>query len=398
MFSANHQRYWQWEGIDDTGQRQQGIITASSLQQAKAYLHQHNVIPVTVRRFLSFSTPCCSAKVLTQWLSHLQQLLSAGLSLRHALSVMMQVTTTPCTSLLTQQVQRALSEGRCFSDTLQHTPHAHLTPIECALLATAEQQSVLRQGLAQLIEHRQHQHAWQQQYRQQMRYPLTLIAAGIGTLALMMTLVVPRFAQLYQQSGRPLPGLTRGLIQFTNIFTASGWPYLALTFLLAAGWHWRHHYRIATITARLPLLATLHRHQLGLTLLEQLLLMRQLHGQQHSRVESPAHHPLAALTHQLHNALAAGTPLSHVMSSCRSGSRPLFSKDVIHLLRIGEQTGQMDDLLKQACRLLEQHSEHYQRTITTWLEPLLLSGLGLVIGVLMLSLYLPILDMKDVMT
>lgn len=397
MFSARHQRYWQWKGVDSTGQPQKGIITASTLSQAKIYLHQHGIVPITVRRFFSFGTPCCSAKGLTQWLSHLQQLLTAGLSLNHSLSVMIQVTTTPSTLLLTQQTQQALTQGRCFSDVLQRTRHAYLTPLECALLATAEQQSALIQGLAQLIDHRQHQHAWQQQYRQQMRYPLTLIAASIGTLALMMTLVVPRFAQLYQQAGRPLPMLTRRLIQLTDIITASGWPYLALAFLLAAGWHWRHHYRITSIIIRLPLLATLHRHQLGLALLEQLLLMRQSPDIQKSSTRTTTQHPLTALTYKLRHALAAGTPLSHVMSSCRSGSRPLFAKDVIHLLRIGEQTGQMDDLLKQACRLLEQHSEHYRHTLTTWLEPLLLFGLGLVIGALMLSLYLPILDMKDVM-
>ena len=218
--------------------------------------------------------------------------------------------------------------------------------------------------------------------------------ASIGTLGIMMTMVVPRFAQLYAQSGHPLPWLTQGLIQLTSILTASIWPYVTIIGGLSAGWHWRHSARLVRAIAHVPIVATLYRHQLAIALVEQL----QLNRHQAWQPITPSHTPLDALMHKLQSALATGTALSDVLCSCRSGSRPLFAIEIVHLLRIAEHTGHMDEVLAQARQLLEQRSERYRHALAAWLEPMLLLSLGLIIGTLMLSLYLPILDMKDVMT
>lgn len=397
MFSSKRTSYWKWQGIDPAGLHHRGIIAATNRQQANSYLHSHDITPVALRRFWTIGTPCCSATALTEWLMHLQQLLTVGISLPQALQVMEQAAATPCAMLLTQQVRHTLNQGHSLSTILEHTPYAHLPPIELGLLATAEQQSALQQGLSHLTQRRRHQHQWQQRCRQQLRYPLILVTAGLGMMALMMKMVVPRFTQLYQQSGHPLPMLTQGLVRLTHALTYSVWPYAAIGILLLLGWHYRHHPYATKIAAHLPIVATLHRHQLGIVLLEQFALKRHMITAHAPTITPSSHHPTDRMMQQLQQALAGGAPLSHVMSSCHSGSRPLFAKDIIHLLRIAEQTGQMDDVLKQASQLLEQRSEHYRLTLTAWLEPLLLSCLGIVIGTLMLSLYLPILDMKDVM-
>ena len=397
MYSARRPRYWQWQGIDAEGQRQRGLIEAADRRQARDSLHQQSIAPIIIRRFITFGTPCCSSTALTQWMRQLQQLLAADIGLPQALQVMAQMASSPATQLLTHQVHHTLAQGESLASALKATSHAHMPPIELTLLATAEQESVLDHGLRQLVERRQRQHDWQQRCRQQMRYPLTLIVAGLGTLTLMMKMVVPRFAQLYQQSGHALPLLTRGLITLTHALTSSAWPYAVLVALAVVSWRSRHHPYIARISAHLPVIATLQRYRLGIALLEQLLLMRQTRRQPPLLAMPASQQPLDVLTHHLQHALAAGASLSHVLSSCRSGSRPLFAKDVIHLLRIAEHTGQMDDVLEQASQLIAQRSEHYRQTLTAWLEPILLSCLGLVIGTLMLSLYLPILDMKDVM-
>lgn len=210
----------------------------------------------------------------------------------------------------------------------------------------------------------------------------------------MMKVVVPRFAQLYAQSGHPLPWLTQALIQVTSTLTASIWPHVVILCGLSAGWKWRHSAHLARVIAHVPIVATLCRHQLAIALIEQLQLNR------HSAWQPtmPSLTPLDALMHTIHSALATGTALSDVLCSCRSGSRPLFANEIVHLLRIAEYTGHMDDVLVQTRQLLEQRSEHYRHALTAWLEPMLLLSLGLIIGTLMLSLYLPILDMKDVMT
>ena len=392
--SFTEHRYWLWRGIDATGHQQRGLLAAKDHKQAHQYLSQKGITPIRMRRFFCITTPCCSAVTLTQWLHQLQQLLTAGIALPQALSIIERIVTAPSASLLTQYVQQALGQGHRFTEAIQCSPYARLPPIEQALLTTAEHSSELRVGIAQLVTRRQQRHEWQRQYRQQLRYPLTLVVAGIGTLAVMMKMVVPRFAQLYAQSGHPLPWLTQALIQLTSTMTASIWPYVVIISALGAGWYCRHSTHLVRIITHVPVVATLYRHQLAIALIEQL----QLNCHMAWQPTIPSHTPLDALMHTLHRALATGAALSDVLCSCRSGSRPLFANEIVHLLRIAEHTGHMDDVLAQARQLLEQRSEHYRHALTAWLEPLLLLSLGLIIGALMLSLYLPILDMKDVMT
>lgn len=394
MFLIRRQQYWQWQGLDSEGQQQKGVIAASNRQQAHAYLHHHAIVILTLRRFWVLSTPHCSAAVLTEWLSHLQQLLAAGIPVSQSLHVLLQIPDNHARLLLTQNLRDALSLGHSLSESLRLTPYAYLSPVEHSLLNTAEQDSALPEGLLQLTKQRQHRQQWLRHCRQQLRYPLTLLGLGIACVILMMNMIVPRFALLYQQSGHPLPLLTQQLIQANRLLTASPLPYIVLAAMAWSGWHWRHHPRVQNIIARLPIIASLRRHQLGLALIERLKFSR------HIPAASPHQHPqdsVEFLSQQIQHALEAGSSLSHVLCSCRSGSRPLFAKDIIYLIRIAEQTGRMDEVLKQTSQLLEQRSEHYHRTLAAWLEPLLLASLGLVIGALMLSLYLPILDMKDVM-
>ena len=392
--SFTKRRYWRWQGIDAPGHRQRGLLAASDRSQAHRCLTQQGITPISVRRFFCITTPCCSAVTLTQWLHQLQQLLAAGIALPQALSIIKHTVTAPSASLLTQNVQQALSQGHRFAEAVMRSPYASLPPIEQALLTAAEHNSELSLGISQLVARQQQRHQWQRQCRQQLRYPLTLVIASIGTLGVMMTMVVPRFAQLYAQSGHPLPWLTQGLIQLTSILTASIWPYVTIIGGLSAGWHWRHSARLVRAIAHVPIVATLYRHQLAIALVEQL----QLNRHQAWQPITPSHTPLDALMHKLQSALATGTALSDVLCSCRSGSRPLFAIEIVHLLRIAEHTGHMDEVLAQARQLLEQRSERYRHALAAWLEPMLLLSLGLIIGTLMLSLYLPILDMKDVMT
>lgn len=394
MFSTKHQRYWQWQGIDEEGQQRKGVIAAPDRQQAQAYLGRHDIIMLTLRRFLVLSPPQCSATALTEWLGHLQQLLAAGISVSQALQVLLQAPENPARLLLGQNLRDALSLGHSLSESLRLTPYAYLSPIEHSLLSAAEQGSALPEGLLQLTRQRQHRQQWHHRCRQQLRYPLTLLVLGVACIMLMMNMVVPRFALLYQQSGHSLPFLTRGLVQVSAALTASLIPYAALGIAIWCCWHWRHHPRMQVIITHLPIIASLKRHQLGIALIERLQFSRHTWG---SSSSSDPLDSVGTLSQQIQQALEAGSPLSHVLCSCHSGSRPLFAKDIIHLIRIAERTGRMDDVLKQISQLLEQRSEHYHHALTAWLEPLLLACLGLIIGALMLSLYLPILDMKDVM-
>ena len=90
--------------------------------------------------------------------------------------------------------------------------------------------------------------------------------------------------------------------------------------------------------------------------------------------------------------------MSRIAAGCRSGRYALFPEDIVHLMTLAEHTGQIDALMHTACQLLEDHLARYLERLTVWLEPALLAAMGTLVGLLMVSLYLPLLEMKELIT
>ena len=386
---------WQWSGIDTSGLQRSGIIAASTRASAHQWLVNDNIAPLKLKRYLSIRIPRCSALQLTLWLEHLHRLTAAAIALPQALALLQHTLTAKGHMLLTQHIRDAVAQGLRLSTALNHSPFTTFPSLDMAWLEAAERASALQDGLKRLVEQRQRQHQWARRCQQQLRYPLLLLVAGLGTLWLMMTMVIPGFAQLYSQSGQPLPLLTRGLIQLADGIAAAGVP-LSIGTLVASGcvWRWRHHARLVSMAAYIPIAAHLRRHRLAMALLECLSL---------SRTGTPYSPPgtacdLDRLLQKVRHEQMNGAPMSRIAAGCRSGRYALFPEDIVHLMTLAEHTGQIDALMHTACQLLEDHLARYLERLTVWLEPALLAAMGTLVGLLMVSLYLPLLEMKELIT
>lgn len=393
--NSQRRRYWHWSGIDTAGRACRGFLEASNRKEVHLRLLEDGVTPLKVQCHRSIGTPRCSASQLTTWLSHLHQMLEASITLSQALKLLQYTLQASALMLLTQQVRAVVARGSALSEALERSPHAYCPPLDSALLSAAERSSDLLQGLYRLVENRQRRQHWARACQHQLRYPTVLMIAGMATLWLMMAMVVPGFAQLYAQSRHSLPMLTRGTIALANALNVLALPLGGGTVitLMLIRWH-RSHPFIARAESMLPILSHLKRLQLSIALLECLSLSRS--GNTALLFDRAS--ILDGLLKKIQLGMAAGTPLSVIAGSCQYGHRPLFPVEVIHLMSIAERTGRMDVLIEDARGMLEHRTTHYLTQLTGWLEPLLLAMIGGLVGLLMLSIYLPLLDMKELMT
>ena len=235
--------------------------------------------------------------------------------------------------------------------------------------------------------------------RGSMIYPCLLIVVAIAVLVLMLTFVLPRFAGLFQSLDVPLPPTTKFLMALSDAVRGYWWAILggmfvagfAVRFWIGTG-HGR--FTLHTLAVRAPILGPIMRsfavarivRVLGVllagkvTLLESLGLARQTAGNLH----------YARLVGAAEQAVTKGSTVSSVF-----GGSNLISPSLTEAIRSGEQSGQLGMLLLNMADFMDEENEVIVKSLTSIIEPVILIGLGLVVGFIAMSMFLPLFDLTS---
>lgn len=230
-----------------------------------------------------------------------------------------------------------------------------------------------------------------------MIYPALLITVSIGVMLLLLLFVLPRFAGLFQSLNVPLPATTRFLMALSGGLQSYWWVLLGSIIVLAVGFKlWSRSEAgievLHRIVLKLPIAGKLLRSfavarilrvlgvlsQGSVPLLDALALARQtMTNRQFSRLVEKAE---AAVTR--------GSTISSAFADS-----PLIDSSLCEAVRSGEQSGQLGSLLLNLAEFLDEENEVVVRSLTSILEPIILVGLGLVVGFVAMSMFLPMFDL-----
>ena len=341
-------------------------------------------------------TPDAQARQL--WLRQLATLLQAGIALHPALQLLVQQQVADCRDYW-QQVNTDIEQGHSLSATLARRPG--FMPGDIALLRMAEQAGRLDLQIARLADLQARRLALRAQLLRTARYPALVLAGALLVSGFLLTQVVPGFASLYDSFGAELPWLTRLMLDLSAILQRI-WPALLGLLLGSAiagtiAWQrqpsWRRHvYRqlwrlplLGPIT-RLAWLAQWHRglHEslhAGLPFVTALALSAALVSES----------PLADSQQDLQAAVESGRRLSEALRQCRHYP-PLCGQ----MIAIGEESGMLVSLLQTLAAQFEDELECRCGQALKLLEPLLMAGLGLLVGIIVMALYLPLFQLGQV--
>ena len=232
-----------------------------------------------------------------------------------------------------------------------------------------------------------------------MVYPCLLVVVAISVLIVMMCFVMPRFSGLFQTLDAPLPPTTK-LLMSISWFLRSWWWALAGVLALAGvglvAWIGTAPGKQAfdSLILKAPQIGRLSRslitariaRLMGLLLesrvpmLECLTLTRQ----------SLTNENYARLMDRTQESLTRGEPFSSVL-----GSDGLISPSVVEAVRNAERTGQVGPVLSSMADFLDEENEVIVKSLTSLLEPLILITLGLVVGFVAISMFLPLFDLTS---
>lgn len=330
-----------------------------------------------------------------QFVEELLALLEAGLHVTEAVEAQLEHASTEAARQVISRLLSRLTQGLRLSAAMREQPDS-FPPLLVGVVQAAEGTSDLPRSLARYIDYETRLDAVRHKILSAAIYPAILLVVGGGVALFLVTYVVPRFASVYRGSGRELPWASDLLLRWGEFAAAHPWPLLALGCgLLAAvvAWglgRWRRAGVLGVLSllpGAAPRVATFELARLYLTL--GMLLEGGIPIQQALSLARA----VLAVARQPHLDAAramieSGQPLSAALA--HTG---LSTPMALRLIRVGEKSGQLGDMLTRAALFYEKENARWVERFTKTFEPLLMAGIGLVVGLVVLLLYMPIFDL-----
>jgi general secretion pathway protein F len=322
-------------------------------------------------------------------------LLEAGLSLVEALETLAEKEQQPEVRKSLTQILRKLYEGQAFSSALQHSP-AKLPPLYVAMVRASEKTGALPEVLRRYVAYQSQMDAVRRQVVSASIYPLLL--AGVGSLVtlFLMVYVVPRFSHIYADIGGDLPLLSQLLMRWGQLLDLHGAAILGAALASLAGliyavsrpaarrWLTQKLWQLPSLGRRLHVyqLARFYR-SLGMLLRGGMPIVASLQMVS-DLLESSLRGQLALAS----ASIGEGHPLSRAMEHYG-----LTTPVALRMLRVGERTGQMGEMMERIAAFYEDETARWVERFTKLFEPLLMVFIGLVIGLIVVLMYLPIFEL-----
>jgi general secretion pathway protein F len=325
----------------------------------------------------------------------LHALIAAGLSVIESLEALVEREANPESRGILQRLIQSLKEGLRLSEAMARQSQ-FFPALFVGVTQAAEGTSDLPRALERYISYESRILALRHKIVSAAIYPSILVTVGTGVALFLLAYVVPRFASVYQGSSRPLPWASQLLLQwgqfasqhalllFVGFTLLVGWAAYAINQRLRSGNWWN---LLAWLPGAKPRLQVLELSRLYLTLgmlLEGGIALPKA-MQLCEAVLSPH---LKSKLRAAHSAVSQGDPLSSSLEA-----QQLSTPVAMRLLRVGEQSGQLGIMLSRTAAFYDNETSRWIERFTKAFEPALMAFIGIVIGLIVILLYMPIFDL-----
>ena len=341
---------------------------------------------------LSGRAPQLQLAVFSQ---QLVSLLDAGLSLVEALEALAERESTTGAHRTLERVLSRLYEGQTLATALSEHPRT-FPPLYIASVRASERSGALREALTRYIAYEVQADALRKTLVNACIYPAVLLGAGLLVMLFLMGYVVPRFSAIYADVGSDLPAASRLLLEWGQLMD----EHAGLISILAIGGLCASVYglsrpmaraAIGAWVARIPAIGRqLHIYQLARLYRTTGMLLRggipAVSALQMSSglVRANSQAAYAAAT----QAVREGQSLAQAMEQ-----NGLTTPVAARMLRVGERSGNMGEMMERIATFCDEELARWVAIITKLIEPVLMTVIGLIIGVIVVLMYFPIFQL-----
>ena len=398
--------FYSYKARDNDGQTVNGLVEATNSTQATKLLRDKQLFVIrltetsdqlSIKAILSRFTKVKYGDIVN-FTRQLATMVVAGLSLPESLTILRTQTTNPAFGRVLLDIERQIVGGGNLADSLAKYP-GHFSTIYVALIRAGESSGTLDKVLNRLAETMESQREFRSKVSGAMIYPV-IIVIGMGVVVMiMMTVVIPKLTELYDDFGITLPASTRLLITVSDFFVRFWWLVIAggVAGFIGFG-KWRKtpvgERIVDTLILRIPLFGELQKKVIlveftrtlgmlisaGIHILEALTVLRDSLGNVLFR------DAIADITKKVEKGFPLGDTFSRYV---------VFPPIVSQMMKVGEETGKLDDTLSKLSVYFETESEHLVKGLTTAIEPIIMVVLGVGVGFIVISVITPIYNLTS---
>lgn len=373
-----------------------GTAEASAPAEVARILQGRNLTPVRItptRANLNRRGKRIKVKDLAIFSRLLATLIDAGIPLLGALDILSKQLENANLARITGEVKLKIEGGDNLSDAISAYPKV-FNRLYVNMIRAGENGGKLDNILNRLADHLEKQVALQGKIKSSMTYPVSVLIIAFGITYFMLTVIVPKFAEILTQMGTEMPLITKFLIALSDGARTMLIPLLLLIPILGYGFTRLNatpsgRRQIDSVKLKIPMIGNVIRKgsiatfsstlglllQSGVTIINALEITRATAG--NTQIEDAISNAKLAVE--------TGEPMHTALSAT-----PIFPPMVVSMVSIGEETGSLDNMLNKVAQFYEREVEDAIEAMTSAIEPALMVFLGVVVGGIVVGLFMPL--------
>jgi len=393
---------WQYSGTALSGKQIEGEIVAASRDDARALLRKKRVLvnkikkkPLEINIQLSKGVP---VKDLARFTRQFSAMNASGLALIQCLDTLKEQVENINLKKAVERISGDIQGGSTLSDAMRRHPHV-FSDLYCHMIAAGEAGGILDTILVRLADYLEKAERLLRKIRGAMMYPSLVVIVSIGVVMILMTKVVPTFAEMFSSAGGELPGPTKMVMAISDFIKGNFW--LILMGMLALPFGLFRYYKtpkgrlqLDILSLRLPVLGDLIRKSAtarftrtlstllnaGVPIIESLRITARTAGNK----------VLEIGIQKALESISGGQTIAEPLSATK-----IFPPMVIQMISVGEKTGGLADMLSRVSDFYDEEVDSAVETLTSLIEPMIIVILGVIIGAILIAMYLPMFDMAS---
>jgi type IV pilus assembly protein PilC len=393
-----------YKGIDKKGNKIQGEINGGSPTIVKTLLAKQGITAKSVikkgKPLFGSSGKAIKPADIAVFSRQMATMMKAGVPLVQAFDIVADGLENPNLKKLVLQIRDSVAAGGGFANSLKEHPK-YFDELFCNLVDAGEQAGALETMLDRIATYKEKTEALKAKIKKALTYPIAVIVVAIVVTGILLVKVVPQFAETFSGFGAELPAFTLFVLYLSEL--AQAYWFVVLVGLIAGVFIFKEAAR------RSPAVAyAIDKYLLKMPIIGKILYLS----------------VMARFARTLSTTFAAGVPLIDALTSVAGAAgnkiysdaiikvredvstgiqlntalkaRAIFPTLLIQMAAIGEESGALDAMLDKVAVYYEEAVDNMVDTLTSLLEPIIMSVLGVLVGGLLIAMYLPIFQLGAV--
>ncbi|MBK9238126.1 MAG: type II secretion system F family protein [Rhodoferax sp.] len=397
---VGNESVYEWEGKDRNGKQVRGETRAAGENQVKSALRRQGVTPTKIKKRRMSAGRSIKPKDISIFTRQLATMMKAGVPLLQAFDIVGRGNPNPSVTKMLNDIRTDVETGTSLSVAFRKFPR-YFDNLYCNLVEAGEQAGILDQLLDRLAVYLEKTEAIKSKIKSALMYPISVLVVAFVVVAVIMIFVIPAFKQVFTSFGADLPGPTLFVMAISEVFVQWWWLIFGgigggfYFFMQAWGRSEKVQMFMDRLLLKMPIFGALVNKSCiarwtrtlstmfaaGVPLVEAL----------DSVGGASGNSVYASATLKIQQEVSTGTALTTAMTNAN-----LFPSMVLQMCAIGEESGSIDHMLGKAADFYEAEVDDMVAGISSLMEPIIIVILGTIIGGIVVSMYLPIFKLGQV--